>query len=594
MLEHELHEIVEDLRRLGADDADVEAKRATSRLPKSVRCTLSAFANTRGGVLILGLDEESGFAATGVHDAAAMTADLVALCAEEMDPPLRPRIKSHRFEGVDLVVAEIAPLDPRRRPCHYVSAGITKGSFVRVGDSDRRLSGYEVHLMLANHGQPRDDEELVTEAGIEALDPALVDDLVARLHQRHHRAFGGLDREAVLRRAKVLVGDRLTVAGLLTLGEYPQHYFPQLMITFVHFPKVDGGDVTTGERFIDNIAAEGPVPVMISETVAAVRRNMSRRSIVEGVGRSDVWEYPEVAIREAIVNAIAHRDYSPESRGAQVQVEMYPDRLVVRNPGGLFGSVTASELGQNGATSTRNATLLKLLEDVRDPDTSRSVCENRGSGIPAMMAAMRSAQLSPPEFTDKISLFTVTFPNHTLLDRDTIDWLAALGQRGLTESQCVGLAKLRNGDALDNQTYRSANGLDSRIATDELADLVTRGIVRKDGGRRWARYVLVNSTDRTGTAQHTAATTQQPTRHPVDRREQLLAALGEGVHSRAELVDLTALTPKIVTDWLRKLRKEGTVEIVGTSSRSPHVRYRRTGKPTQDEAEDEQRTAGPL
>ena len=205
----------------------------------------------------------------------------------------------------------------------------------------------------------------------------------------------------------------------------------------------DGPDVVTGERFIDNVVAEGPIPIMVRDALIAVRKNMTRRSFVRGVGREDVWEYPTDALREAIVNALVHRDLSSDSRGSQVQIEMYPDRLMVHNPGGLFGSVTADRLGEEGVTSTRNAALLRILEDVPVPGTDRPVCENRGSGIRTMIAALRAARMTPPEFTDRLSRFTVTFPNHTLLGDDVVRWITSLEEHGLSESQCIGLALLR-------------------------------------------------------------------------------------------------------------------------------------------------------
>lgn len=218
-----------------------------------------------------------------------------------------------------------------------------------------------------------------------------------------------MDTTAILRRAKVPAGDGVTLAGLLTVGRYPQKFYPQLVVTFVHYPTIAGADSGTGERFIDNVVAEGPIPAMVADTVAAVRRNMVRRSVVRGAGRSDTTEYPEEAVREAVANALAHRDYSAESRGTQVQVEMYPDRLLVRNPGGLYGPVSAERLGQDGVSSARNATLLRLLEDAPIPGTDRTVGENRGSGIRTMLAALRVAGMSPPTFTDRIATFTVTF-----------------------------------------------------------------------------------------------------------------------------------------------------------------------------------------
>ncbi|AXB46365.1 ATP-binding protein [Amycolatopsis albispora] len=572
MTDEELAEIVRHLRKLGADDVEVEAKRAATKLPKSVRETVSAFANTRGGVLVLGLDEAAGFAAVGVEDAAKLSADLGALCGEDLEPPIRPVIRVHRFEGADLVVAEVPALEPERRPCFAKGAGMTQGSYLRVGDGDRKLSSYEVQLMLSSRGQPRYDEEPVPTAGIESLDTKAVDEFAARLRDRRPHAFAGLATEEVLRRAKVLAGDRVTLGGLLALGAYPQEHFPQLLVTFVHYPTPDGADVASGERFLDNVPFEGAIPVMVGDALAALRRNMSRRATVRGAGRVDTWEYPEAALREAIVNALAHRDYSPAARGTQVQVEMYPDRLLVRNPGGLFGPVTEDDLGEEGLSSTRNATLLRLLEDVVIPGTGRTVCENRGSGIRTMITALRQASLSPPRFADKVSFFQVTFPNHALFGPDIVDWIRRLGERGLTDSQCLGLAMAKNGDVLDNKAYRSASGLDSRRATAELGDLVGRGLLAQLGGSRWTRYELTPEA---------ASAASAPSR--ADRRADVLAALADGDRNRTEIAAVTGLSDKALARWLRILRKEGLVELIGTAVRSPNVRYRRTGKALLDE-----------
>lgn len=404
----ELANVIAQLRRLGSDDCDVEAKRAESGLPRSVRHTLSAFANTNGGVVILGLDEASGFAATGVRDPAQLAAELACMAADDMEPPLRPVIKTHEFDGVSLVVAEVAALGRHARPCYYRGAGLNRGSFVRVGDGDRRLSAYEVQILLSGRGQPRDDEEQL-EIGADELDADLVAAFLTRLRERRPHAFGGLSPEAALEQAQVVRNGFVTLAGLLALGRYPQRRFPQLMISFVHFPTLDGTELDSGERFLDNVVCEGPIPIMVRDLLAALRRNMSRRATIRGAGRTDSWEYPETAVREAVVNAVVHRDYSELARGAQVQVELYPDRLTVRNAGGLFGPVASEDLGQQIMSVSRNATLHKILEDVPLPGTDRAVCENRGTGIRVMSAALCAAGMAAPQFTDRISTFCVTF-----------------------------------------------------------------------------------------------------------------------------------------------------------------------------------------
>lgn len=573
MLDSEVAEIVENLRLLGSDGADVEAKRCERQLPPSIRATLSAFANTSGGVVILGLDEADGFAATGVRDAAKVASDLASWCSTEMEPPLRPLIRVHQFDGVNLVVAEVPEVEPSSKPCYYRGAGVTQGSYVRVNDGDRHLSSYEVQMMLAKRGQPREDEEPVPGTGSADLDPRLVAEFLARLRQTRPYAFADLDDTAALRRAKVLVGqdDAVSLGGLLALARFPQELVPQLMMTFVHYPTEDGADLVTGERFVDNVVLEGPIPIMVRDAMVVLRRNMSRRAIVRGAGREDAWEYPDAALREVIVNALVHRDLSAASRGMQCQIEMYPDRLLVRNPGGLFGPVTVEQLGEQGVSSARNGTLMQVLEDVPIPGGTRTVCENRGSGVRIMISSLRRARMSPPVFRDRIGTFAVTFPNHTLLGDEVVAWINSLGEVGLNDNQCFALAMLRDGATMDNESYRRVTGVDSQFARSELRDLVGRGIVTQVGSNRWTRYQLSPVPVRSASSPVPHAP------HRADRREQLLAELASGPMSRVELQRRTGLSASAVRRWLGIMRGEGLVEPTEEAVRSPNVRYRRIG-----------------
>lgn len=95
-----------------------------------------------------------------------------------------------------------------------------------------------------------------------------------------------------------------------------------------------------GPRFLDNRSFDGPIPVIVDEVVTAVLRNTSVRSFVDGAGRTDIYDYPAEVVREAVANALLHRDYSPYSRGTPVQITLYADRMVVASAGGLFGAIT--------------------------------------------------------------------------------------------------------------------------------------------------------------------------------------------------------------------------------------------------------------
>ncbi|MFL5542439.1 MAG: ATP-binding protein [Longimicrobiaceae bacterium] len=568
----ELQTIIRSLQEFRTDLLHVEAKRAESELPRKLWETLSAFSNTPGGgVLILGLDEAAGFALTGVRNPKKMMQDLASLCGE-MEPPVRALIEPHRVEGATLMVAEIPEAELGQKPVYYRGAGLTNGAFIRVGDGDRKLSQYEVQVMLASRGQPREDEAPVPEAAAGDFDRELVAGLLERLRGMARSVFHERSDEAVLRTLKAVVrhGEAWvpSVGGLLALGAYPQQFFPELGVTFVVYPTpVLGEPGPRGERFLDQGRFDGPVPRLLPPVLKALQRNMRRRAVVRGLYREDLWEYPETALREALVNAVVHRDLSALARGTPVQVRMFPDRLEIVNPGGLFGPVTVDRLGDEGISSSRNQVLMKLLEDVPVPGRNEVVCENRGSGIGAMLAALRQAGMSPPLFADRIATFQVTFPNHTLLDADTLDWLETAGGLDLTDSQRMALALLRRGEAVTNASYRRVSGLDSRVATRELGDLVQRGLLKQDGTGRWTTYRLAAETLDPATA--------RPRRRRADRRAEIVALLRKrGDLSRAEIVAELGISGETVTRWLARLRADRIVELTTPVPQHPKARYR--------------------
>ena len=272
-----------------------------------------------------------------------------------------------------------------------------------------------------------------------------------------------------------------TLAGVLCLSTYPQQYFPQLNVTFVALPGREMGETSSsGARFLDSQSCDGPIPEMVAQAVAAVIRNMTRAAHVVGTGRQDRYEYPVEVVRELIVNALMHRDYSPAARGSQVQVELYPDRLFVRSPGGIFGGVDVAQFGASGVTSSRNATLARLLSDLVVPTSQDVICENRGSGIPTIMTALRDGGMAPPTFDATLTRVQVTVPRHALLDAETLTWLTSLNQPDLSDGQRMALAMLRPRTEVSNETLRGW-GLDRTDATAALADLVRRGLARRNG-----------------------------------------------------------------------------------------------------------------
>jgi ATP-dependent DNA helicase RecG len=260
-------------------------------------------------------------------------------------------------------------------------------------------------------------------------------------------------------------------------------------------------------------------------------------------------------MREAVVNALAHRDLGPLARSTPVQVNLFPDRLVITNPGGLFGPVTLDRLGEPGILAARNASLMRILEDLPGPNGLGPVCENRGSGIAAMLESLRRAGLRPPIFEDRIASFTVTFLAESLLDSDTLRWLDDLGIEGLSGSQRAVLAMLHRGDDVTHASFQSVTGLQSQSAKRELDDLVRRGLLEELGEGSLASYRLAVHDRR-------------------DRRAEILRLLRlKGPLSRAEIETALGLEPANAAWWIRSLKSERLIEPTHPG-RSPKVKYR--------------------
>jgi ATP-dependent DNA helicase RecG len=488
MTRDELRQLIADVQYHQSELASVEVKAARGGTPRRLYESLSAFANqTGGGVLLFGLNELSDFTVVGVGDVQRLQEDITHLASSEMEPILRPHFLVDEVDGETVMVAEIDEVPVVQKPCFYKPAGLPRGAYLRVGNTNRQMTEYEIFGYLSSRGQPAFDEEVIPNATLEALDSILLDEYLARLRQARPSA-GFLDgpREEVLARLHVLAQDgeiaRPTLAGLLTFGKYPQEFLPQLMITFVQYYGTTEEEKTPqGARFMDSRRFEGPIPEMIKQAETYVLGAMRKAVLIDGVFRREIPEYPREALREALANAIAHRDYSSYVRGSYIQIRMFADRLEIQSPGGLFGNVTVENLEEEH--STRNARFMRMMEDMH-------VVENRGSGIRAMLQATREANLEPPRFNDRRTSFLVTFRNHTLMNPQAIAWLNQFAHVQLNDRQRLALVYLHQHEFITNSDYRRLNRVDAMVAGQELRGLVQAGMIDQHGASRGTSYTL--------------------------------------------------------------------------------------------------------
>ena len=434
---------------------------------------------------------------------------------------------------------------------------------------------------MSSRGRPDEDMTVIEAAGPTDLDGGRVDALLERVRQRNPSAFARTTDEESLVRLGALAetheGFGVTLAGLLSLGIYPQQFLPQLNITFTAYP-TRTGEPLEGVRFLDNVPIDGSIPSMLATLMSVLRRNMKRRAIVMGLGREDRWEYPEEVIRELVANALMHRDYHALAQGMQISVNQFPDRLEVTSPGGLFGPVNRQGLLTEHVTSSRNGRLARLLEDVQGED-GRSICENRGSGLISAVAALRQAGMEPPEIRAGAASFKVVLGNQTLLDVEALTWLESLRRKDLSDRQRLGLALLKRRGRITNEIYRTVTGCDSLTATRDLSGLADRGLVERIGASRAATWYPSAAKADVERRRGTPPPIERPrlaSSSRRDRREEIERLLDAAPLSTRELAEHLALKRGAVLAWLRRLEQEGRVEVTTTNRRDPNLRWRLT------------------
>jgi ATP-dependent DNA helicase RecG len=415
----ELDQLLSELRAVRAERGAVEAKRAAGGLPSTTWQSLSALANTDGGILLLGVDENGGaFDVNGVGDAAAIMRDLQSACAE-LEPPLRPPISIIAHDTGAVVVAEVAPIPRSERPCHRRADG-PPASYIRVGDADQRLTDAEIAEMTAAR-QLRDlSRRLASEHA------ALAEDAVADFGERvraERDRYAELDDAAVLRTYAAIEDGHPTVAGLLALGEEPAAVTPAARIAYRRMP---GDGAPVGARY-EAAHLEGRIGELLDQAAERLRRDLRTVQVERGGNLFDELDVPTVALREIIGNALLHRSLTEAQEGSSVAIEVTDQAVEVTSPGALHVNADPALLGVDSISSVRNHALVRICEELRTPSGGRIV-ENQASGIMAADKACREMGTMPPLFIDMPARF------HVVLLRGALDTEAAaqlLATRGV-------------------------------------------------------------------------------------------------------------------------------------------------------------------
>lgn len=445
----------------------------------TLAATMVAMANSQGGAVVLGVVGPTG-AVVGVRDPESAV-DRVLQAALAIEPPLIiPMPRVHRLKARSVVVVRV----PRGMP-HVYSLD---GRFLyREGVSNTALKPRDIRRLMMERGETSFETDIVRGASSDDLDwekaKAYVDTL---------GALGESSVEAVLvRRGCLALQDgrvRPTNAGILLFGKEPQRYIRGADVTAARFAGEIMGDSFTRQDIT------GSLPDQIRRAETFLRDNLRKDfRLGRGMAREERYEYPMEAARELVVNAVAHRDYSIQ--GDSIRLFLFSDRMEVTSPGGLPGPVTLSNIREE--RFSRNPVIVQVLSDM-------GFIERLGYGVDRVIDLMAQQNLRAPEFNETAGGFRVTLYSQTQQAQPEQDGDSGSGAEKppVFDGQYQGVpVNIRQEAALvyllggnSRITNSDLQGLCPEVHPEtirrDLADLVTKNILRKLGQKRGSYYVL--------------------------------------------------------------------------------------------------------
>lgn len=467
---------MEELDRLMAEGESERVALLRERArPDELAETLAALANRNGGTILLGIGGRARPKLEGLHDPAAaeeLALEAALICTPPLLLPLPRRIA---FGEQTTLLIEV----PAGLPHVYSVHG---KYLIRQGIANVPIPPHTLRQLLLDRGSVG-WERLPADAVLADLDSTKIQRYLERVGAPAlDDPFAWMERRGcITRRESARPEDRPeqayipTNAGILLFAKDIERHVPQCEITLVRYQGVEMSDEFERADIRDTL------PEQARRAERWLRDNMRSGSNMIGLERQDWTEYPPAVMREALINAIAHRDYAV--RGEGIRIALFGDRLECYSPGRLPGHVTVDNLREE--RYSRNEVLVQVLSDL-------GLIERLGYGIDRMLKLMAGEGLPPPTFRETAAGFLVTLQGRSIAQAsqsgiDTSEWLRA----GLNDRQIAGLLWLAQHRRITNREYRElAPEISDETVRRDLADLVERGLLLRIGDRRGTYYIF--------------------------------------------------------------------------------------------------------
>ncbi len=458
MTEQELRKLINQ-----GEGQTLEFKASTS-LRQEIGQAISAFANTAGGTILVGITPQGRI--IGVDIGKKTIEDLSNWIKENTDPKIYPQMRIHKVEGKDLIEISVKEADEKPVFCN-------DRAFQRVGRTSPRISiGRIRELAKQERRRLAWDERICEEADLEKdIDENKVKWFIEKARQERKLNINpNTPAREALERLELTRNGRLTNVAVLLFGKNPQRFF---LMAETRCGRFKGTEPT--KPFIDMKVFGGSIIDQVDQAEDFVLRNISMAVWVEGgkIERTEKWEYPPEAIREAIVNAICHKDYE---MSANVQVRIFDDRIEIWGCGPLPPPLTVEALKEKHMSVLRNRLIGKCFFLIK-------FIEQWGTGTNDIIKDCLAMGLPEPTFEEISSGLVVTLRKEL-----TEEFLRA---KGLSERQIKTVYYIREKGSISNKEYQDLFNVSRATATRDIKALVEKGVLKHTGkGKRDLKYVM--------------------------------------------------------------------------------------------------------
>lgn len=467
----------EILERLNTEDesVEIEAKRG-SDIGKSMLETISAFSNEpdqKGGYLVLGVVREKDtlkYEVEGVEKMDDVKAKIATVCRNNFNLPISPVVSVETVNGRSAIIVYIPEAQPQDKPVFVKSRGVTNGSFRRITSTDHHCTDEDLLYFVQLRNHRKFDEMPLPETSIEDFEPRALQEY-RRLRSRMNPTAKELsysDEELLDSLSATVIHENkrcATIAGILLFGKDSafRKHFPMMRVDYL---RIAGNEwmQDVENRYEYSLEMREALLLLIPRLINQIMEDIPNRFSLpaNSPNRVDIPLIPYDVIREAVANAIMHRDYTLHST---IQVHRYSDRLEIINPG--YSLIPEENLGKPGASRMRNPKIATVLHDLK-------YAETKGTGIRTMRTMMKEANLTLPIINSdrSFNIFSLTLHNIHFVEEEDIKWLENFKDCNLNKEEAQALLFLKKKGFIDNAVFRSVNpGIDTLKASGHLRRL---------------------------------------------------------------------------------------------------------------------------